>query len=120
MTWHYRVLRHADGSLALHEVYCDASGRPNACTERPISFAVDGEEGLEALVQSLRLALDDATNRPVLDISEIATVSTSDAETRVPNEETIAAIEDVRRGNLKPFSSVAALMAELNADDPAK
>jgi len=38
-------------------------------------------------------------------------------DVRVPNEETIAAMEEARRGNLKSFSSVATLLADLNADD---
>jgi len=32
MSWHYRILRYPDGSLALHEVYCDEAGRPNRYT----------------------------------------------------------------------------------------
>ncbi len=34
-----------------------------------------------------------------------------------PNAETIEAIEEARRGNLKSFQSVAELMADLHADD---
>ncbi len=34
-----------------------------------------------------------------------------------PNAETIEAMEEARRGGLKSFSSVEALMADLNADD---
>ena len=30
-TWDYRVLRHADGSLAIHEVYYDVAGNPESC-----------------------------------------------------------------------------------------
>jgi len=50
MSWHYRILRHPDGILALHEVYCDGAGRPNRYTEQPISFAVDADEGAESTV----------------------------------------------------------------------
>lgn len=35
----------------------------------------------------------------------------------VPNAETIAAIEEARRGKLKSFNSIDALMADLHADD---
>ncbi len=35
----------------------------------------------------------------------------------VPNAETIAAMEEARRGNLPRFDSIEALMADLNADD---
>jgi DNA-damage-inducible protein J len=34
-----------------------------------------------------------------------------------PNEETIAAMEEARRGGLKSFNSVEALMADLDEDD---
>ena len=29
MTWNYQILRNSDGSYALHEVYCDDTGRAN-------------------------------------------------------------------------------------------
>lgn len=35
----------------------------------------------------------------------------------VPNAETIAAIEEARRGDGEKFDSIDALMADLNADD---
>lgn len=38
-------------------------------------------------------------------------------EPLVPNATTIAAMVEARRGGLKSFSSVEALMADLNADD---
>jgi DNA-damage-inducible protein J len=38
-------------------------------------------------------------------------------EVLVPNAETIAAIEEGRRGGLKNYKTVEALMADLNADD---
>jgi len=40
-------------------------------------------------------------------------------EVRVPNAETIAAMEEARRGEGKTYSSVAEMMKDLNADDPA-
>jgi hypothetical protein len=73
MTWHYRVLRHPDGTLALHEVYCDEAGRPNRYTAQPVSFAVDADEGAEALLQAMRCALNDATTRPILDTDSFFT-----------------------------------------------
>lgn len=36
---------------------------------------------------------------------------------QVPNETTVAAMEEARRGDLKSFDSVTDLMADLNADD---
>ncbi len=38
-------------------------------------------------------------------------------EPLVPNTTTIAAMQEARRGGLKPFATVEALMANLNADD---
>ncbi len=38
-------------------------------------------------------------------------------EPLVPNAETVAAMEAARRGEMKSFDSVDALIAELNADD---
>jgi DNA-damage-inducible protein J len=38
-------------------------------------------------------------------------------EPLTPNETTIAAIREARAGNLKSFDSVAALMADLHAED---
>jgi DNA-damage-inducible protein J len=35
----------------------------------------------------------------------------------IPNEETIAAMKEARKGKLKSFTSVDDLMADLNADD---
>jgi len=63
-TWHYRFLRYTDGTLALHEVYCDEEGRPNGYTTRPISFAVDADEGHDGLVQSMKMALGTPLSGP--------------------------------------------------------
>jgi len=38
-------------------------------------------------------------------------------EPLIPNEETIAAMKEARRGGLPSFKDVDALMADLNADD---
>lgn len=38
-------------------------------------------------------------------------------ETHVPNAETIAALQEGRRGGLKTFATVEELMADLNADE---
>jgi hypothetical protein len=71
MTWNYRVLRYTDGTLALHEVFYDDEGRPNGYTARPISFAVDADEGHDGLIQSMKMALGDAIERPILDVPDL-------------------------------------------------
>ena len=38
-------------------------------------------------------------------------------EPLVPNDETIAAMKEARRGNFPSFATVEGLMADLNADD---
>jgi len=38
-------------------------------------------------------------------------------EPLIPNEETIAAMKEARRGGLPSFKSVGALLADLNAED---
>jgi len=38
-------------------------------------------------------------------------------EVKVPNAETAAAIQEARRGGLRSFDSVRALMTDLNAED---
>ncbi|MEE2951243.1 MAG: hypothetical protein VYD57_08305 [Pseudomonadota bacterium] len=70
MSWNYRIIRHAEGHFSLHEVYYDQDGQPESYTADPISFVVDEEEGPKGIVESLRLALQDAQTRPVLDIVE--------------------------------------------------
>lgn len=67
MTWNYRVVRFKNGSLGLYEVYYRADGKPSMRTENPCGFSVDAEEGLDGLLKSLRLALRDAEERPILD-----------------------------------------------------
>ena len=67
MSWHYRVLRHPDGTLALHEVHGDERDRPHSYTEQPVGFVADAEEGLAGIVGALEMALRDARERPILD-----------------------------------------------------
>jgi hypothetical protein len=71
-TWNYRIIRHHEPEVwfGLHEVYYDDQGRPESYTADPISFVCDGDEGPEGITKSLRLALSDAEQRPLLDESE--------------------------------------------------
>ncbi len=39
-------------------------------------------------------------------------------DVRIPNAETVAAIEEARRGGLKSFKNVQELLKDLNEDDP--
>jgi DNA-damage-inducible protein J len=38
-------------------------------------------------------------------------------DVKIPSAETVAAMEEARRGNLRSFDSVEELMADLNEDD---
>lgn len=74
MSWNYRIIRHPEGSLALHEVHYDDAGTPRAVSARPASFATDfGDDDtqrLEDLRGSLTLAAG-AFEKPVLDLAAI-------------------------------------------------
>lgn len=72
MTWNYRVIRHEDGSLALHEVYYRHDGTPWALTDDPAGFVANAEDGPEGLVRAIETALRDARERPVLDVTAFA------------------------------------------------
>jgi hypothetical protein len=51
MSWNYRIVRHPNGDLALHEVYYDEAGRPDGVTAAPVGFAADAEEGVGGLIR---------------------------------------------------------------------
>lgn len=36
--WSYRVLRHPDGALGIHEVFYDDDGTPHSCSTEPVGF----------------------------------------------------------------------------------
>ena len=69
-TWHYQILHHNGEHpyFALHEVF-DFGGKPTH-TENPVTFSCHEHEGSEGLVKSLRMALDDATAYPILEVSD--------------------------------------------------
>lgn len=67
MTWNYRVMRHADGSIAMHEVYYDDNGKPEHWSKEPTTFIGDGDDALEQLICGLETAAKDARQRPILD-----------------------------------------------------
>ncbi len=72
MTWNYRIILHDDHAepwYGLHEVHY-RDGKISGFTT-PIEFTCNGYEGPEGIVRSLRMALRDAQERPVLKLSEI-------------------------------------------------
>ena len=72
MSWNYRIIKHKriDGGTyhALHEVYYDASGKPDKYTDSPVTF-VAGTNPAD-IVTALASATNDAGSYPVLDVSE--------------------------------------------------
>jgi len=67
-----------------------------------------------AVLASIGLTVSDAFR---LMMVRIATEKRLPFEPLVPNEETIAAMEAARRGDLVKVGSVKDMMADLNADD---
>lgn len=70
MTWNYRIIDHGT-HLALHEVFYDEAGAPFSWTAEPVRFVCDPEEGSKGIILSLEMALDDARQRPVLDVNTL-------------------------------------------------
>ncbi len=62
VSWNYRVLRHADGTVAVHEVYYD-NGSPVSCTEKPDALYERDLDALRRTVAAVTRALDE----PVLE-----------------------------------------------------
>jgi DNA-damage-inducible protein J len=63
---------------------------------------------------AMGLSLSDAVR---MLLTRVAAEQALPFNVQVPNSETIAAMEDARRGKTKSFRSVSDLMADLNEDD---
>ena len=83
MTWNYRIVRHPQGWLALHEVYYGEDGQPNGYTENPASFGANEDEGPAGIIAALEMALRDARERPVFDPEASTPPQTPDADGKV-------------------------------------
>ncbi len=57
--WNYRVLRHSDGTLAIHEVHYEDVDRPTGCTVNPASFVGDDVAELRRVLELATCALDE-------------------------------------------------------------
>jgi len=84
----------------------------NALVQARIDSAVKEEAAV--VLAAVGLTVSDAVR---LLLTKVARERALPFETLIPNEETIQAMREARRGGLKSFKSVAALMADLNADD---
>ena len=77
MSWNYRVLRHADGALAIHEVfYGEDKATPHSCTEDPVGVVGDDIADLTATLGMMGRAL----MRPILAYEEIASTPKTSAD----------------------------------------
>lgn len=63
-TWDYRVVRHSDGTLAIHEVHYER-GKPKAMRGSPAASGAGEDEGAAVIRTALEGALR-AIGRPVL------------------------------------------------------
>jgi hypothetical protein len=68
MTWRYGVMKHPDGTFAVHEIYLDKKGNPDAWTEEPVDLGCF--EDLQDLKGSLLAMMNDVENFPVLDYTK--------------------------------------------------
>ena len=67
-----------------------------------------------AVLASMGLTVSDAFR---MMLTRVATEKALPFDPLVPNAETVAAMRDARRGNVRSFESVDALMEDLNAPD---
>jgi hypothetical protein len=65
--WSYRVVRHADGTLYLHETYYDRREGILGVARAPTSPCADGLDSLRAEIGELL----DALTEPVLDFADV-------------------------------------------------
>jgi DNA-damage-inducible protein J len=72
------------------------------------------KEEASSVLAAMGLTVSDAFR---LLLTRIAREKKLPFEPLTPNETTIAAMREARAGNLKSFDSVAALMADLHAED---
>ena len=72
------------------------------------------KEEASAVLATMGLTVSDAFR---ILLTRIAREKALPFEPLVPNEETVAAMLEARKGNLKSFKSVEDLMADLNSED---
>ncbi|MDA8277530.1 MAG: type II toxin-antitoxin system RelB/DinJ family antitoxin [Actinomycetota bacterium] len=84
----------------------------NALVQARIDSAIKEEAAL--VLEAMGLTVSDAVR---LLLTRVATEHALPFDPLLPNEETIAAMKEARRGNLPSFATVEELMADLNAPD---
>ncbi|CAG4908785.1 MULTISPECIES: type II toxin-antitoxin system RelB/DinJ family antitoxin [Acidithrix] len=84
----------------------------NALVQARIDSAIKEEAAL--VLKAMGLTVSDAVR---LLLTRVATEHALPFDPLLPNEETIEAMKEARRGNLPSFATVEELMADLNAPD---
>lgn len=81
-----------------------------------VQARIDGgvKEEAAAVLASMGLTVSDAVR---LMLTRIAKEHALPFDPLIPNEETVGAMKEVRRGKLDAFENVESLMADLDADD---
>ena len=81
-----------------------------------VQARIDGavKEEAAAVLASMGLTISDAVR---LLLTKVAHDKALPFDPLIPNEETIAAMREARRGGLPRFKTVDGLMADLHADD---
>lgn len=85
-------------------------------TDAVVRARIDGEVKAKAVkvLGEMGLSVSDAIRMLLV---RVAAEKALPFEARVPNAETIAAMEEARSGKLRSFATVEEMMADLNADD---
>ncbi|MEK9499299.1 type II toxin-antitoxin system RelB/DinJ family antitoxin [Photorhabdus sp. P32] len=85
-------------------------------TNQLVQTRIDGEIKAEAaaVLAAMGLTVSDAVR---MMLTRVAREKVLPFEPLIPNETTIAAMKEARKGRGKSFSTVKDLMADLNADD---
>ncbi len=84
----------------------------NALVQARIDRAIKEEAAL--VLEAMGLTVSDAVR---LLLTRVATEHALPFDPLIPNDETIEAMKEARRGNLPSFGTVGELMADLNASD---
>ncbi|MDA8025715.1 MAG: type II toxin-antitoxin system RelB/DinJ family antitoxin [Actinomycetota bacterium] len=84
----------------------------NALVQARIDRAIKEEAAL--VLEAMGLTVSDAVR---LLLTRVATEHALPFDPLIPNDETIDAMKEARRGNLPSFATVGELMADLNASD---
>ena len=85
-------------------------------TDAVVRARIDGRVKAEAtdVLDQMGLTVSDAIR---LMLTRVASEKALPFEIKLPNAETLAAIEELEGGNARSFDTVAELMADLNAPD---